>query len=192
MQTKFITREYITEFINLIAVGFFGGMFFAIGVSYLYENLSLSSLQLIWLIGGVILSVIYGVYRKKFYLKNRVWHLNNNILTKGEPINTTFDLNKIEFMTFGLPKSQWVSFFTKFSFIPAQEILKNSYSSVLTIKFRDNTYLILNVLQQKHLLEIINQILVEHQDKIVEDYIFTDEEVKILKVRESNRLLTLG
>ena len=188
METKLTLRNYIIESLQMCIGTFFGSMVLVAIVTQFYE-LSKESRFHLFLITLPILLTLYIVYRKKYYLEKEVWMLKNHILTRGKPINTTFDLNTIEFMTFGIPQPKWVSFITKFSFTSGQEILKHSYISVLTIKFIDNTYLILNVVQQNHLLEIINQILVDHQDKMVENYIFTEDEIQILKVRKSNRLL---
>ena len=94
-------------------------------------------------------------------------------------------------MVFGLPKPKWMTFFTKFSFTSSQKIIQSLYTASLTIKFTDNTYLILNLFQIGNGLELTNQILMDYQDKIIDNYIFTEEEKNILKIRSSNRLLRI-
>ena len=195
MKTKLTMKNYLIEFLNIAMIFILWSAFFAGGIIYISNNLFSFSLEeyrpFLWLISGVIFSSIYIFYRKKIYLKNEIWELNNNILTKGDPVHTTFDLNKIEYMVFGLPKPKWMIFFTKFSFTSSQKIIQSLYTASLTIKFTDNTYLILNLFQIGNGLELTNQILMDYQDKIIDNYIFTEEEKNILKIRSSNRLLRI-
>ncbi len=195
MKTKLTMKNYLIEFLNIAMIFILWSAFFAGGIIYISNNLLGFSLEeyrpFLWLISGVVFSSIYIFYRKKIYLKNEIWELNNNILTKGDPVNTTFDLNKIEYMVFGLPKPKWMTFFTKFSFTSSQKIIQSLYTASLTIKFTDNTYLILNLFQIGNGLELTNQILMDYQDKIIDNYIFTEEEKNILKIRSSNRLLRI-
>ena len=195
MKTKLIMKNYIIEFLNIAMIFIFWSAIFTGGIVYISNNLLSFSLEeyrpFLWLISGVFFSIIYLMYRRKSHFKNEIWELTNNILTKGDPVNTTFDLNKIEYIVFGLPKPKWMTFFTKFSFTSSQNILQSLYTASLTIKFTDNTYLILNLFQIGNGLELTNQILMDYQDKIIDDYIFTEVEREILKVRSSNRLLRI-
>ena len=186
-----LTRgNYLISLLGIVLLSVFGGWFLTIGIVYLSDVFFHFSLEIykttIWICNSLIVLMINlrGLNKQTY----DVWNLHNNILKKGQDKDTTFDLNKIEFIAYGIPKPKWIPYIEKILFISSKGIM---YASCITIKFKDNTYLVLNMSEIDNGIDLFNKILMDYQDKIIDDYIFTEAEREILKVRNSSRLLRI-
>jgi len=153
-----------------------------IGNTFFHFSLDIYKSTLWFCIGLILLAINLRTLKETL----EIWDFSNQILTKQTPINSTFNLDKIEYIVFGIPQPKWVSYLQKLLFISNKNII---YTSSLTIKFTDETYLILNMSQIDNGMELINKILQNNQAKIIENYIFTEYEREILKLNQANKLL---
>ncbi|CAA6826388.1 MAG: Unknown protein [uncultured Sulfurovum sp.] len=189
MKTTLSKRSYFRESVSILAIFVFWGAvlpFTLIDVVADINAFSLGERQIIWLITGTALTAIYVLYRRKKYFEKEVWSLNKGVLSRGEPVNTRFELSSIESIVFGVPKLKFVLFLQGL-FSRSPETL--TYGNVLTLKFNDGRYLVLDILQHDGGSEILSQILETQKDKIKDDYIFTEEEKRVLKLRSANGVL---
>lgn len=180
--------NYLVGLFSIAMLSIFGSLFLIAGMLYINDTLFNFELDkykaTIWLCLSLIVFVVMLRNTKESYDS---WFYSKPTLTKGTIGNIEFDLGNIEYIAFGIPKPKYVSFLQKFSIISPDTL----YASSITIKFNDNSYLIFNTSMIDNGIELLNEILFDYQDKIVEDYSFTKDEIQILKIKESNKLLRM-
>ena len=124
----------------------------------------------------------------KEYKKRLVWNLDDQILTRGSPVNLTIDLTKIDKIILGLPKSKWDKFkldhsiFLKYSFI--LKLNDNEYLPIYLFKYLPSAFFELN-----GGLALMNEIFDKNSDKVDLKYEFSKKEEVLSKKRYSNSLV---
>ncbi|MCQ9091230.1 hypothetical protein [Vibrio alginolyticus] len=134
---------------------------------------------LILILVFIISLIIISHFMIRIHKKYSVWALNGNELTRGEPENLKINFNEIEQIIIGYPRT------------PINIFYSHITNYIVIIKLKDKKYMPIDILKLVHGYDIINELLIVNENKIIQDYTFSKNEIKLLKIRKRNHLLTL-
>jgi len=194
MKTKITLRSGMTLFLQALVVSFILGLIFTYGIlsilDYYGYKFSVKT-NLIIMLCTILILLVLGCYAAVWeHKKKGIWCLDGNILTRGEPINLSVDLSKVEKAIAGIPRTKLLEFFHahKLGFLEHQ-VVRSMYDNTTTLKMSDDEYLPLFLFTLDGGSELMKSIHLKVQDQIDLEHQFTEQEKEILKIRKVNTLI---
>ena len=194
MKTKVTLNSGMTLFLQALGASIFIGLIFTYGILSIldyYDYQFSVKTNLIIMLCTILILLVLGCYAAVWeHKKKGIWCLDGNILTRGEPINLSVDLSKVEKAIGGIPMTKLLEFLYthKLGFL-VHQLTRSKYYYTTTLKMSADEYLPLYLFWFDGGSELTESIHLKVQDKIVIDHQFTEQEKEILKIRKVNTLI---
>ncbi|WP_087481515.1 hypothetical protein [Vibrio mangrovi] len=196
LKTRVKISNLLRSVFQISLSSFFIGFFFVNFSLVLFSKLSgyefTATTSRTVVAASIVLAVIYLSASYYYQHKNKhVWELRDDLLIRGNPVNTTIDLSNIEQVIIGRPERTLIDFCFLRKVFPRTSHVSSVKDGTLVLKIDDSKYLPLYLEHLNNGSQIVSAITDKLKHKIIDDYQFNQKERAILKPGCRNEVVVL-